>query len=375
MLVRQKDDARLGPALQPLNALLENLALNGLPLPVQGAQLLGQSGRAARVPGEEELGGQIGLPHPPRRVDPGGQGVADGHRGHRLVPQAGLLHQLGQPHPPGVGQGGQPGLDNGPVLPRHGHHVGHGAHRRQIGVLPEHQAGPVRSRRRHGQLQGHPHAGQPLEGVGTVGAVGVHHRRSLRDGLLALMVVGDDHVNPQLPGKLHLPGGGDAAVHRDDQRDPLPGQVEDRLLIEAVALLQPVGDVGAHPPPQPGEAVGEQTGGRNAVHVVVPIDRNGLPPLQGPGDPEDRPVHVLEQHGVQQRLFPGGEQLPGLLRLCHAPGGQDAGQKGGNAGPLQLGPPLRGGMGDFPLLIPHGRSPPSACVGPTGILRQYQKIL
>ena len=50
MLVRQKDDARLGPALQPLNALLENLALNGLPLPVQGAQLLGQSGRAARVP-------------------------------------------------------------------------------------------------------------------------------------------------------------------------------------------------------------------------------------------------------------------------------------------------------------------------------------
>ena len=262
-----------------------------------------------------------------------------------------------------MGQSGQPGLDDGSVLARHGHHVGHGAHRRQIGVLPEHQAGPVRSRRRHGQLQGHPHAGQPLEGVGTVGAVGVHHRRSLRDGLLALVVVGDDHVNSKLPGKLHLPSGGDAAVHRDDQCDPLLGQVEDRLLIQAVALLQPVGDVGAHPPSQPGEAVGEQTGGGDAVHIVIPVDRHQLSRFQGTAHPEDRPVHVLEQHGVQQRLFPGGEQLPGLLRLCHAPGGQDAGQKGGDAGPLQLGPPLRGGMGDFPLLIPHGRSPPLRLCG------------
>ncbi len=62
VLVRQKNDARLGPTLQPLHTLLENLTLNGLPLPVQGAQLLGQGGRAARVPGEEASAARSACP-------------------------------------------------------------------------------------------------------------------------------------------------------------------------------------------------------------------------------------------------------------------------------------------------------------------------
>ena len=58
----------------------------------------------------------------------------------------------------------------------------------------------------------------------------------------------------------------------------------------------------------------------------------------------------LSSMGSSSGSFPGGEQLPGLLRLCHAPGGQDAGQKGGDAGPLQLGPPLREGWAIFHCL-------------------------
>lgn len=32
----------------------------------------------------------------------------------------------------------------------------------------------------HGQLEGHSHAGQPLEGIGTAGLVGVYHRHGIR---------------------------------------------------------------------------------------------------------------------------------------------------------------------------------------------------
>ena len=42
--------------------------------------------------------------------------------------------------------------DDGPVLSRHGHHVGHRAHGGQVPILPEHGPGFLRSRHRHGQL-------------------------------------------------------------------------------------------------------------------------------------------------------------------------------------------------------------------------------
>ena len=332
MLLSQKNDPRLGLSLQLPDTFLKNFTFNGLTLPVQGTQLLGQVGRPPRVPGEQQLCGQIGPTHPSRRIDPRGQGIANRHGSHRLFPQAGLLDQLRQAHPPGMGQVRQSRLNNAPVLPGHGHHIGHCPHGRQIGVLPEHQAGPVRSGHSHGQLQGHAHARQPLKGVRAVRPVWVHHSHRLGEDLLALVVVRDHHIHTQGTCKLHLPGRGDAAVHCDNQCHFLPRQGSYRLLIEAIALLQPVWNIGDHMPAQTGEAISQQTGGGNAVHIIVPIHSQGLLLLQRPSDAGDR-----------------------LVQIRYSTGGENGRQQGRNSSAHQLGPPLWTGVGDFPLLISHCR--------------------
>ena len=97
----------------------------------------------------------------------------------------------------------------------------------------------------HDQLQGHAHAGQILEGIGAVFPVGVHHGDGVRELFFAFVVVGDDHVHAQAGGVSRLGQGGDAAVHGDAlQRQLLHG-----LVVHAVALGEPVGDVIAHVAP------------------------------------------------------------------------------------------------------------------------------
>ena len=356
--VGQDDGPLLGLVVQALDALLKDLPLNVLPLPVELAQLLGQFLGPLGGVGKQQLPGQGRLAHAPGGVDAGGQGVSDGHRGEGPLPQPCLLNELGQTQPLGVGQGGQSGLDDGAVLPRHGHHVGHRTHSGQIGVVLKHLPRPLRSGHRHGQLQCHPHAGQPLEGVRAVGAVGVHHRHSGGQGVLALVVVGDHHVHPKSGGKPHFLHGGDAAVHGNDEGHPLVGQGLDGLQVEAVTFLQAVGNVGGHLSPHVPQAVGEQTGGGDAVHVVVSIDRQMLPRLQRPAYPRRRPVHIPQQHGVQHRLGPGGKQPPGLVGPGDAPGGQDGRQQGRDARRLQILAHPGAARGHLPLFVFHRRSPP-----------------
>ena len=189
--------------------------------------------------------------------------------------------------------------------------------------------------------------------------MGVHHRRGGGQGIFALVVVGDHHIHLQAPGKVYFLHGGDAAVHGDDEGHPLGGQGLDGLQVEAVALLQPVGDVGGHLSPHAPQAVGEQAGGGDAVHVIIPVDRQVLSRLQSLAHPRRRPVHIPQQHRVQHRLCPGGEQLPGLIGLSDPSGGQNGRQQRRNPRCLQrlTGPGTA--RGHLPLFVLHRRSPPS----------------
>ena len=360
--VRQQDDPLLGRLLQPPDRVLKDLPLHGLTLPVQLAQLPGQLCRPVRIPGKEQLSGQTGLSHPAGRIDPGGQRIAHGHRGEGPVPQSGLLDQLGKAQPPGMGQGGQSGLNDGAVFAGHGHHIGHRSHRGQVGIFQKDPLRPLRSGHRHGQLQGHTHPSQALEGIGAVGAAGIHHSARGGQALLTLMVVRHHHIHPQRGGERGLRPGGDAAVHSDDQGDPLGRQGGHRLRVEAIPLLQAVWDIGQDPSAQTAQAVGEQTGRGDPVHVVVPVDRHSLPRLQGPADAADRPVHVPQAHRVLQRRLSGGEEGLGLLPRPDPPGGQHCRQKRRDPRLLQLLPGGAAGRGDPPFLITHRASllPPSA---------------
>ena len=224
--------------------------------------------------------------------------------------------------PPGRVQTLQPQADDGPVGPRHGHHVGHRAHGGQIAVFVKYRAPFPRGGHGHGQHQGHPHAGQTLEGVRAVRPVGVHHRGRRGQPRLAGVVVGDDHVHPKLRRQGGLLHRCDAAVHRDDESDPLFRQGVDRLRIQAVALSQAAGDVGNPLPAAGGQKLGQQAGGGDPVHVVVSVDGDKLLLLQGLPHPGRRPVHVPQQHGVRDGLRLRGQQPPDLRPVRHAPGGQ-----------------------------------------------------
>ena len=136
------------------------------------------------------------------------------------------------------------------------------------------------------------------------------------------MVVGDDHVDSQRLGQDSLIPGSNAAVHRDDQCDPLLRQQLHCLPVQAIALIQAAWDIGHHPGTFAYQKVGQQTGGGDAVHVIVAVNRHHLPPFNGLPHPNNCPVHVLQQHGVIQNIRRRGQQTTDLVQVAHSPGGQ-----------------------------------------------------
>ena len=186
--------------------------------------------------------------------------------------------------------------------------------------------------------------------------MGGHHRRAAGQRVRALVVVGDHHVHPQALGVLRLVHGGDAAVHRDDKGNALPVQGIHCVPVQAVALLHPVGDVGNHRRALAAEKIGEQAGGGDPVHVIVPVDGDALVPLQRQTQAPGGLVHVQHQQRVVEQFLPAGQKGSGLFRSVLTPGAQSQGRQRGDARPLQGGARLAVTVCPVPLLIFHGRA-------------------
>ena len=244
-------------------------------------------------------------------------------------------------------------MHDGPVFPGEEHHVSHRADGGQVRIFPQEGRAILRPAQGQHQLEGHPHAGQGLEGIGAVGPAGVHHRLRGGERLFALMVIGDDQVHPKPGGMADLLHSGDAAVHRDDEGDALGMERVDGGAAQAVALFHPVGDIGRHPAPPAAEKMGEQAGGSDAVHVIIPVDRYGLSLRQGAGDPGHRPVHIPHGKGVLQKARIVGQEGPGFFRGIHPPGGEHKSRKGRDARCLQRGPGPGCAGRSLPLMIFH----------------------
>ena len=220
-------------------------------------------------------------------------------------------------------------MHQGPVFSLQEHHVRHRADGGQFAVVQQHLGALGGGGEGQGQLQRYPHTRQIGEGVGAVGAAGVHHGHGLGQDLFALVVVGDDHVHPQGPGVLHLLGGGDAAVHRDNQGDPLAGQGVNGVVVQAVPLFGTVWDVADHLATQRAEKLGEQTGGGDAVHVVVAVDGESLLLPDGPGNALHGLLHVSQEKGVVEQVGAVGQKGRGRWGGVHPPGTQNGGAQGG----------------------------------------------
>ena len=91
------------------------------------------------------------------------------------------------------------------------------------------------------------------------------------------MMVGDDHIQPDGGSEVHLLVAGDAAVHGDHQRGALVPQALDGLLGQAIALLDPAGNMPQAADAAAFEIVHQQNRGSDAVHVVVAEHGDGLP--------------------------------------------------------------------------------------------------
>ncbi len=131
-------------------------------------------------------------------------------------------------------------------------------------------------------------------------------------------MVGYDDLRPQVASHLHLPAGRDPAVDRNDQPRPAGDDLADGLFVEAVTLLEAVGDVVvdvriSHPqdPPQDGCA-------GDAVDVVVAVDDDLAALLDRLADQVGGPLGAVEGLGRQQVAELGVEEGPGLFDVREA---------------------------------------------------------
>ena len=292
--------------------------------------------------------------HPAGGVDPGDHGKGQAGGSGSLPSHSALLHQGVHPGPASPGEDGQTSLYNGPVLPQHRHHVGHRAQGSQVGILFHHSAG-VPVLQGHDQLQSHPRPGKVLIRAVVIGLVGIYHRIGAGDAFLGAVVVGDNHVYPQLGRPLHFVYRSDAVVHRDNQGDPLLVKGFHGVEVHPVTFPFPLGDIvhhiGTH-----GLQIGEQDGGGcDAVGVVIAVNRNFLKVVNGPADPLHGLVHVLHQKRVGE--LPAGKQIADLLLLVHTSDFQQHGQKKREGIPFrQLGGPLFIQGGNLPFFDVHWQS-------------------
>ena len=137
------------------------------------------------------------------------------------------------------------------------------------------------------------------------------------------MMVRDDERHAQLPAELGLLQRRDAAVHRDDEPHALRMELADGPGVQAVALLEPPGDVDDAVRTYAAQKIRQQAGGRDAVHVIIAEHGDALPELQRLPHRLHGAVHLPQEKGVKQRRV-RAQQLLRLLRSPAAAPGQHA---------------------------------------------------
>ena len=154
------------------------------------------------------------------------------------------------------------------------------------------------------ELERHADTGDIFVGIGAVSAVRVEDGERLRQLLARQVMVGDDDIDLFLRRR-HLCHGGNAAVHRDDQRSSLRDDLVERFLVQPITVLLPMrNEVIAVGTKQP-KIAAQERGRRDAVDVVVAVDDDALLPFDRPPDARDGGRHILHEEGIVKRLLFG----------------------------------------------------------------------
>ena len=129
-------------------------------------------------------------------------------------------------------------------------------------------------------------------------------------------MVGDDHLNAQRFGPLHLGHTANTTVHRHNQLGLL-GDPFNRFQVKAVPFINAVGDIGANAATSRLQRRHQQCGRRHPVGIEVTIDADRFTALNCPYQARHRLGHVFEPVRIILHGVVVGEKSAHRLRCSH----------------------------------------------------------
>ena len=212
--------------------------------------------------------------------------------------------------------------------------------------LGEEAAGPQRPEQGRAEQEGHADRGEmAVRGafLALVEPVRIDDGEAVGEAARAFVMVDDDDVDARRLGHGERLEGLGAAIDGDDQRRAALGDPDQRLARRAVALHQPVGDIGLGVEPELAQQADQQGRRGGAVDVIIAEDGDRLAGLDRVGEPRRGLVHVAEDgrigHEVAQASGGGGAPAPRGRRRGRAAVGR-RGRRAGSRHPCRP-PPAR----------------------------------
>ena len=126
------------------------------------------------------------------------------------------------------------------------------------------------------QFEGHHRARRMRVGIVRI-QPRMHNGLHFRQTVARFVVVGDDDLHAEFIGQLDLVEAGDAAIDGDHQLGAALGQLADGVGVEAVALIDAVGDVIIDLCAEDFQQVPQDGHAGDAVHVVIAVDGDFFP--------------------------------------------------------------------------------------------------
>jgi len=140
------------------------------------------------------------------------------------------------------------------------------------------------------------------------------------------VVVADDDLDPQLPRPAQLLVGGAAGVHGHQHRHPGLPRVLHQARGHPVAVAHPVGHERFHHGAELAQAVGEEGGAADAVGIVVAVDHDPLPRIDGAGQTRRGRFDLRQEGRVVQDQGVAVQPLRGRVRGRDPAADQDLGR-------------------------------------------------
>jgi hypothetical protein len=310
-----------------LPGLDEDALLLFPPLGVESVQLLGKHPGFASVFGQHKAKRMAGVGDPADGIDSRSDLKADAPGGD--VPartlEAADGEKLDEPGLSGVGEPLKAEAGDDPVLPPERHHVCDGAEGGQIdeGVADPINVLPQLPSQPGAELPGDSGSAEVGKGIAAVGAVRIDHRIRDRERVLRKVMVGDDRHHSGLLDRLHLLVGGDAAIAGEKEARAEGHGVSHGLRMDAIAPLDPMGDIGVDLEVHPLQESGKDGRAGDAIHIVVAMHEHQAPFASDLQKGMDGGLEVGQEPRIGKLGVGGADQLLGLCGVGPAPCGQD----------------------------------------------------